>query len=604
MKKSLLLLFAAWLLPMALGAQVQKIMGHYENDALSTEGFTVSASGTRSIAIILEPDELEIYQGGKISAIRVGLAEATLISKVFLIPVGPNNAYGDRIEWDCEMNAAGWNVFNLPEPYEINLPGDYRLLVGFYFQQTVEGKPLSFVHVGDVYDTYTYTKIGNKYRWKEVGSTANGNLSLQCIVEKDSYPEYLINAYDLQTLEVVQEGDPLPFEFTVHNRGIKQIAEQALGIEVSVDGRQVATITNEQAFELGYCTVKGQIPTDGIDSREHTLSVKLVSVDGEPLETPIELETSFFSYRQSFPRQKHLVEQLTSTYCTYCPLGNSVLSILTSNRDDVIWVGIHGNLGSGVDPFRSDQADSIMAYMTGGSVSYPSAAFDRSTGWEDDVNIVSGIGYYEQYHSLIADYLGEFFDYISEVTPTFAEIQGECSFNKETRMATVVIHGKMSPDFDLMVGEDSRLTVYLTEDSLVARQLNGGVWVNEYVHNGVFRQALGSIMGVPLNRIDGNRYKNVYRFAVPDGWDWTKLNVVAFISRPMSNYVNGFTDMVVNNAEKFKFSVSNAVDETLADPNAVPVEYYDITGLRHDSLQPGINIVKMSDGTARKVFVK
>ena len=88
MKKLLLLLSAALLLPMAVGAQpVQKIMGHYENDSISPEGTTVTQSGTRSIAIMLHPEELEIYQGGKITAIRVGLSEPTLISKVLITPV-------------------------------------------------------------------------------------------------------------------------------------------------------------------------------------------------------------------------------------------------------------------------------------------------------------------------------------------------------------------------------------------------------------------------------------------------------------------------------------------------------------------------------------
>ena len=328
------------------------------------------------------------------------------------------------------------------------------------------------------------------------------------------------------------------------------------------------------------------------------------AVDGIALEEPITQEVEFFSYRDSYPRQKHLVEQLTSTYCTYCPLGNSMLSILTSQRDDIIWVGIHGNLGSGVDPFRSNQADSIMVYMTGGSISYPSGAFDRSTGWNDDVNIVNGLGYYEEYHQLVADYLGEFFDYISEANPTFAEIKADCSFNETTRMATVKVHGKVSPDFDLMVGEDAKLTVYLTEDGLVARQLNAGVWIPDYVHNGVFRMALGSVMGEPLNKETETQYKNVYRFKVPNGWDWTKLNVVAFISRPLSNYVNGFTDMAVNNADVFKFSISDAVEEIETDPDAVPVGYYDIMGRQYDNPQQGINIVKMSDGSTRKVLVK
>ena len=595
----------ALLLPVSIGAQpVQKIMGHYENDAINQEGTSVTTSGTKSIAIILDSDELEIYRGGKITAVRVGLSQATLISKIIIMPIKASGGYGERVEWDCEMNAAGWNVFDLPTPYEINLADNEKLLVGMYYLQSVNEYPLSFVNLGKIYDTYTYTKVGgNKFKWKEVNTTDKGNLSLQCVVEKDSFPDYLIDASNLRTLPVVQAGDSLPFALDIHNRGIKQIDAGGLTMDVMIDGEKVATVSNENPFELGYCTVSDALPTEELQSGHHVLTVSLVAVDGVPLEEPISLDTEFNSYRDSYPRQKHMVEQLTSTYCTYCPLGNSMLSILTSQRDDIIWVGIHGNLGSGVDPFRSNQADSIMVFLTGGSIAYPSGAFDRSTGWEDDETIMNGLGYYEEYHSLVAEYLGEFFDYISESSPTFAEIKAECFVNEETRMATVTVHGKMSPDFELMMGDDARLTVYLTEDGLVARQLNGGVWVNDYVHNGVFRMALGSVKGEPLNR-DGDRYKNRYRFAIPSGWDWTKLNVVAFISRPITNYTNGFTDMYVNNADVFKFDISDAVEEVVTDPNAVPVEYYDVMGCRHDSLQQGINIVKMSDGTTRKVLMK
>ena len=279
-----------------------------------------------------------------------------------------------------------------------------------------------------------------------------------------------------------------------------------------------------------------------------------------------------------------------------------MLNILTSQRDDIIWVGIHGNLGSGVDPYHSSQADSIMAYQ--GCTGYPSGSFDRTTGWDDDVNIANGLGYNTQYHQLVATYLGEFFDYISEAYPTFAEVNADCSFNETTRMATVAVQGRVSSEFDLMVGEDARLTVYLTEDGLVSPQLNNGTWVNNYVHNGVFRKALGSIKGTPLNMVNDGYYKNVYRFSIPGNWDWTKMHVVAFISRPITNYVHGYTDMCVNNANKFSFTPSNGVEEIATDPDAVPVDFYDIMGRRHDSLQQGVNIVKMSDGSSRKIFVK
>ena len=604
MKKSILLLFSALLLPIALWAQpVQKIMGHYSGDSIASEGYAAATTaGTRSIAVILEPEEMDIFQGGKIVAIRIGLVEPATITKVFVMPI-TDNKYGERTDWTCDMSAAGWNTLQLETPYDLNLDSNQKLLVGFYYQQQAGTQPLSFVKLGAPYDTYTYAKVGSSYKWKASNTTELGNLSIQCVVEKDSFPDYMIQSYGLQTKSFIRVGDSLPFTMDLNNKGLKQIEANGLGIDVLIDGKLVTTMTNDTPFVDGYYTIDASVPTDDLESGEHVLTVTVASVDGQPLEEPVSQEATFVAYKYIYPRQKHLVEQLTSTYCTYCPLGNSMLSILTSQRDDIIWVGIHGELNGGMDPFMCNQGDSLMVYLTGGSIAYPSGSFDRCTGWDDDVNIMNGLGYYEQYHSLVAQQLGYFFDYITESMPTFAEIKGDCSFNEETRMANVTIQGRLSRDFDAMMGEDARLTVYLVEDSLVARQLNGGTWVNNYMHNGVFRMALGSIKGESLNRINGG-YKNHYRVQVPESWNWHNMRIVAFISRPITNYTHGFTDMYVNNADVFTFEVSNGVDEIVTDPNAVPVEYYDIMGHRHDSLQQGINIVRMSDGTSRKILVK
>lgn len=579
MKKLLLSLFATLLLPMALFAQpIQKIMGHYDNDSIASEGFSVTSSGTRSIAVILDPEELEVFQGGKIVAIRVGLSEPTNISRLFVIPVKTNGNYGQRTDWECNMGEAGWNTFQLETPYDINLEAGQKLLVGFYYEQVLNVNALSFVKVGLPHDCYTYTKVGTTSKWKAINSTDNGNLSIQCIVEKDSYPDYRISAYDLKADHIAPVGDMLPFSVVVYNRGIKQIEPNALELNLLIDGEPVATITNDEPSVEGYCNIHAGAPTEGIAIGNHVLTVVLTAVDGQPLEAPISQEVEFIAYEQVYPRQKHIVEQLTSTYCTYCPLGNKMLSILTAQRNDIIWVGIHGNLGSGVDPFRSNQGDSIMSYLTRGSISYPSGAFDRTIGWEDEASIVNGLGYSAKYHEEVAETLGYFFDQITATRPTVVEINGECSFDEETRTATVSFWGQMHEDFDEILGEDSRLTVYVVEDGLVAPQLNSGSWINNYMHNGVFRMAVGSVKGMPLNRVEGG-YRNDYQFSVPSEWDWNNLRVVAFISRPITNYIKGFTDMYVNNAESFKLKreggddvkgdVNGDGEVNIADVNAV-----------------------------------
>lgn len=582
----------------------QKIMGHYTSDSIATEGVAMLSAGLQPVAVMLEPDELDVFQGGKIVAFRVGLVESAEIARVFVIPVKANGKYGTKTEWTCSASEVGWNVINIETPYEINLAADEKLLIGFYFRQTEGVNPLSLVKVGKPFDSYTYKKVGTSGKWRELDFINDGNLSVQCVVEKDDYPDYSITAYDLRCNDYAQIGENMPFVFEVKNKGIKTVEAGELTVSVKIDGQEVATVTNEDAFYDDFYTVAGEAPTDGLESGDHVLSVQAVAVNGQPLEYQPTFEHEFRAFKSLYPRQKHLVEQLTSTYCTYCPLGNSMLSILTSQRDDVIWVGVHGNLGTGVDPFRSNQGDSIMTFLTGGAVSYPSGVFDRSTGWSSESEVANGLGYYEEYHQIVADMLGEYFDYISASMPSFAEIKGDCYVNDTTSMATVTIHGRLSSDFDLMMGEDAMLTVYLVEDSLVAQQLNLGNWEPGYRHNGVFRTALGSVKGTKLNRINDEVYKNTYRFSIPSRWNWKNMRVVAFISRPLKNALTGFTDIYVNNAEVFDFKLSSGVEEIVASEKTVPVAYYDLMGRQLDGPQPGLNIIRMSDGTARKVLMK
>ena len=54
----------------------------------------------------------------------------------------------------------------------------------------------------------------------------------------------------------------------------------------------------------------------------------------------------------------------------------------------------------------------------------------------------------------------------------------------------------------------------------------------------------------------------------------------------------------------FKQEWDASVVEQLDSSDAVAVDYYDIMGHKLQGLQQGINIVKMSDGTARKLFQK
>lgn len=616
MKKTILLLLMSMSLSLTIHAQSaqsrldlpenQKIMGHYESDAIGTEGAGVSsASGKVTVGVILESEEIDIFNGGKILAFRVGLAESTPISKVFVQPVTAGGTYGTMVSWACEANEVGWNVIELPAPYQLDIPAGGQLMIGFEYEQpTKTSTPLAMAQEGDIYDTYYYKKAGQQYRWTLAGLRPYGNLCVQCIVEREHYPEVLVRASGLETLNFANLGDMLPFSFSVKNRGTNVLEAQALTFDVKIDGEKVATVSNPEAIAPGaVITIQDSVATDDLASGNHTLTIDNAVAGDEELDYVYPLNASFMAFSGVYPRQKHMIEQFTSTYCTYCPMGTSMLRILTSSRDDIIWVGVHGNLNGGVDPFSTNQGDSVMAYMNANS--YPSAAFDRHTGWEYADQLVNVISYYEEYHEQIAEELGAFFDNISAAEPTFASISITSMVDAGTREGTVTVSGELTSDFDALMGDDCKLTVYLTEDSLIARQLNSGSWVSTYQHNGVFRCALGSVKGVDLARTDDG-YCNEFSVTVPEAWNLSNLNVVAFISRPLTNGIGGkYSDMYVINAESARVVNSlDGVEEILTDDDAVPVEYYDVMGRRMNTPAQGINIVRMSNGTTKKVLVR
>ena len=535
----------------------QMIMGHYDSDALSTDGFRVANNlvGVIPVCTEITPEELNFFKGGKIVAFRVGLAASTAISRVFVIPVDANGALGSTVQWTCSASAKGWNTIELATPYEINLPEGYGLRIGFDFKQTSGNYALSAVKEGVIYPTYFF-----RNKWFNSGlDREGGNLSVQCIVENDNYPEYYVENNNLKVSNFVKQGEEVKFSFTTRNHGTGTIAPSGCTYNVMIDGNQVATISNTEALTLSNVELYAAVQPGELSKGLHTLTVATAAINGEPVDYQSTVSATFRIYESGFAHQMHLIEQFTAIGCTYCPLGIGLLKQLQATRGDIAWVGIHGNMGE--DPFITAQGDSIMSYE--GCTGYPTGSFDRLPGFEEDGSIVAGLGYYENYYNDAVAAISQFLDMGSE-EPAWAQVNISSTFDAASRQAVITVGGEMVDVFDEMIGADSRLTVYLTEDGLIERQLNAGTWIEEFEHNGVFRMALGSVKGVALNR-DGNSYSNQFTVTIPENWNADKLNIVAFISRPIAQ--GNYNDMRVNNANMNKLGAAAAPVVERGDAN-------------------------------------
>ena len=558
MKKFLSLLLAALMLSLTsmaveLGPN-QLLMGHYTSDSLSTSGWGQSfLNGVNPIATDLTPDELVVFQGGEIVAFRIGLASQSPITRLFVMPVAANgNPTGEITEWPCDVyGQPGWNLIELEEPYMINLPDGYSLRIGFDYEQLGKtAKPISAVKVGTVYPTY----ILRNGKWMNYGVNTQGNLSLQCVVENEDFPQYVLRIRDLTSRTKFVAGDEMPYSFKVCNLGVNNVAAGELVFDIAVDGNVVKTITNPVALSQEYITIEDVIDTEGLNltAGAHTLKVTATTLKGEPIE-PISLSTSFQTFDYGFSHQMHLVEQFTSTGCTWCPVGSANLTNLCNMRSDVAWVGVHVLFGSPVDPFATAQSDTLQTYQ--GVDGYPEGTFDRTMG-------IGDTGYlYAVLSSTTASTMSTFLDYVSE-TPSWATVNINSTFDDATREAVITVDGKLVPGFDELMGGDSRLTVYITEDNLVAAQINQGTVVNDYVHNGVLRKALVSVKGVDLKK-KGDTYSNEFTYTIPADWKAEDLNIVAFISRPLR--ANRLSDLYVTNANKRKLGEYDEPEFDLGD---------------------------------------
>ena len=544
MKKSLLLLLAAFMLSLTAGAVTlapnQLLIGHYTSDDLDAEGWGQGyLAGVNPIATDLTSDELAIAQGAKIVAFRIGLAEACPISRLFVILVGTDGKPTDEIvEWPCNVDGqVGWNMIELEAPYEINIPEGYKLRVGFDYEQFAkDNKPISAVKVGTVYPSY----ILRNNRWMNYGlNTAKGNLSLQCVVESDNFPQYIIRTRNLTCSSMIVVGNPVDFSFETCNIGLAQAAAGEVIYDIAIDGTVVKTVRNPEALTSDYSVIAGSVDTDGLAGGTHTLTVTPVTVKGEPIADPQVQSANYEAFEHGFSRQMRLVEQFTSTYCTWCPDGTANVRELCDMRGDIAWVAIHENM-NGTDPFRNAQTDSIASFE--GIDALPEGTFDRTAG------ISSASRVYCVLSETNATIMNSFMDYVEDLQPSWATVNVNSTYDAATRKAVITINGDLVPNYEDRMGTDSKLTVYITEDGLVARQINHGIWIEDYVHDNVLRKALVSVKGVALKKT-GDTYKNEFTVDIPTTWNADKLNIVAFISRPLGN---ALTDIYVTNANKRK----------------------------------------------------
>ena len=519
----------------ALGEN-QLYMGPYTSDALAEYGLGLSGySGIFKMGVVLPMDLVQPFNGGQVKAIRFGLCASVTNAAVFIYPITSLDPFtlGDPlVEQEVASTVTGWNEIALTTTPTIDTEGIVGLLLGYQYKQ-IKGStnacyPISVVEEGAILTSLSNLGTLNENHWDDIGLSEYGNLSIQAIVENENFPHYNLTMSNLVAASFAKASDGVNFRVNLANLGLSTL--ESYTIDMLVDGEVKGTIDSPQALTPTAIVYSGTCPTEGLEAGTHELSLRVKTVAGEEIADGKVVSTNFASYIESFPRQKYLAEQFTSTTCMYCPLGANVLNKMKEQLGEkLVWVGIHVNIPSTGDPYVIAKGTSLANYLGVGSA--PSGAFDRYDAYLSGT-IPQSLGYYEQYAAQAAQMIIEDF-YTNNLTPALASIDlAGSTYDADTRELKIKVKGDVVMDFGFIYGENVGLTVYLTEDSLVARQNNQGTYVDDYVHNGVARAIPTAYNGDALGWDMGRTcYENEYTVTLNSAFVPENMHIVALVHR-------------------------------------------------------------------------
>ena len=600
----------------------ERIMGFYDTDDLDPNyALCLNTAGDYEIGTLYPESVIGKFVGGQITKVRIGLGASIGATTLRIYPVtrGAEGYIQPAVaEVEVATTQKDWNEITLPTPVTIEPDMDY-LFSYTYTEKRNNTFPIMVdysVNPGGAVDggLLIYGNLGQGEGWYNQG-TSMGNLCIQAVVKGGSFIDDDIAVSGLalsQKYFKLGGADELGYSFDLKNTG--NITPTSYTLNVTLDGEVVETLESPVALSNSSQTYEGKIALPAeIALGKHTIAVSVATINGEvPTENVDDDQQtlSFCVYNESVPRQFNVVEQFTSINCGWCPTGSEMLSALQDLRDDVAVVAIHSSgmdYGHAIpDPYVLPEGDNLAYTFTTG---YPTGMFNRY--YVDDPNMNSDgslalILSWNGSSQAVAQMFSESVVDASNSIPSFANVNIDAEYNEDNRQLTITVSGDAVDGFKDLV-EDAALTVYLTEDNVEGKQINynvGSSYLN-YVHNNVLRSVVNeNLYGDPVVWTGDNTYSNEYTVTLDDEWKPENMKVVAFIGRPITDD-SQLDDVWVNNANMLELGTSTGIAGVTTEGEAAKeVARYSIDGTKVSAPVKGVNVVKMSDGSIKKVIVK
>lgn len=589
----------------------QRLVGYFNTDDCDTYLGVTGITGNNKVAMVLTADDLAPYYGKKIAGVRFNLGQGETANGVFVqnlkIADGQITEATSLVSSDESVTSAAgakntgeWHEVMFDQKVELNSSFE-GLFVGYNYKQKSNNYPIGVSSKVEgpfyIYANIPASKGGNGEDWYQINSGGYG-LSIQLIVEGDFAPN-AVRPLDFGEFTVVK-GKSKNVAVSLWNIGSKLTS---IDYTIALDGKAGA----EQHLDFGKDFGLGgthsvEIPfAAASELGASTVTLTITKVNGEENACVKNSATgTLYTVEREFVKRS-VVEQFTGTGCGNCPSGHVAMHNMHNLYGDQ-FIGIALHQFNASDPMYNASYDL-------GFTGAPQCMVNRSSGV---------LAPYEQMPEVLKASLDEIALTDVTVTGTFAE--------EDTKV-------NATASVESLVAGDYNIAFMLTADGLTGttkswKQSNyfckgggrynsqasmpddlkflwdmGSSYVETYndvliASSYVSSNNKATLPTLVANGTVSSEYtmKMPTKVALKKALKLDQIYVVALL-------LDKKTGAIVN-AGRARVTGSTGIEDVTTGSEATVVARYNVNGVQIAAPVKGINIVKMSDGTTRKVLVK
>lgn len=608
MKRSLLLLITL-LFAFAGNAEItveenQTWWGYFNESNASNlpyDGHVGNSTKCTVDAAIKIPVSEELVSGGSIKAIRLWLGtDVSAISSALRVWISTSlpDKTTTRADYKQTINKAnivgGLNEIVLDSAFVVDRRDIY---VGYTFSISKKAYPV-MAYGSDVPNSFYYrlssgTNYGN---WNDYYGSGKGCLALQVLVEYESLPTNCVTVADFGGA-MLFKGKSTTLPITITNKGTNAVTSIAYTItsdqgEPSEETRRTfsSLATNaSKTFNIRFYADE----THGKSIKTFTVT----KVNDEPNTAYANSGQGFIITLKDQLPVTPVIEEFTGTWCGWCPRGIvGMEKIHETYGDQVVQIAAHAGDIMEINAY----SDVINTYANG----YPESITDRQ--FSADPNF-----------SALKNALNSSFNRVA-----LGAI--ELSAEWDSAEQNVVVFNTTTRFIFTDYKDQYAIAFVLVADGLTG---TGSNWAQQNYYSGQstggemswWCQQGSSVTGISFdhvavagwnvkNGVNGSIDPNIdadveqkytFRGNISGNsliQDKTKLRAVAIL-------IDRSTGKVENAAQSEIEDFATAISSTSSN-SETPAAIYSLDGRNMSSVQKGINIIRMTDGSVKKVLVK